>query len=98
MSGESGRRIRAARAYGRLSQPDLAKVLEASEGTVKNIELGKREPKRSELLAVAEACKVPMWFLERGWDGWREDPAAAAQVALGAVPPRSEGSPQRKAQ
>jgi hypothetical protein len=35
--------------------------------------LGRRSisiPKR-ELLAIADASGVPMWFLEGGWDGWR---------------------------
>jgi transcriptional regulator with XRE-family HTH domain len=82
MSDESGRRIRAARGYGKKSQPDIAKVLEVSDGTVKNIELGRREPKRSELLAIAEACEVPMWFLEGGWDGWRKSVDEAGRAAL----------------
>jgi hypothetical protein len=50
-----------------------------SEKTYKLTELGERRPKRSELLAIAEACGVPMWFLEGGWDGWVQlAPTAAA--------------------
>jgi hypothetical protein len=49
----------------------MAAILEMSEKTYKLTELGQRAPKRSELLAVAEACEVPMWFLEGGWDNWR---------------------------
>lgn len=94
MGKESGRRIRAARGYAKLSQPDLAKVLEVSDGTVKNIELGRREPKRSELLAIADACKVPIWFLERGWEGWRGDVDDLAGRALREIGPRSS---ERKA-
>ena len=67
------RRIRAARAYAGLSQIEMAKVLELGESTYKLSELGQRsiEIPRRELLAIAEACDVPMWFLEGGWDGWR---------------------------
>lgn len=45
-----------------------------SDKTYKLTELGQRSPKRSELLAIAEACDVPMWFLEGGWEGWRDTP------------------------
>lgn len=78
-----GRRIRAARAYGGFrNRAALAERLELSKETVQRIEGGRREVKRSELLAIAEACEVPMWFLEEGWEGWEqatngpaEDPA-----------------------
>jgi transcriptional regulator with XRE-family HTH domain len=71
MPTEKASRVKAARGYGGLSQPQLAKVLEMSDGTVKAIEGGRRVAKRSELLAIAEATGVPMWFLEGGWEGWR---------------------------
>lgn len=50
----------------------MAAVLEMSDKTYKLIELAQREPKRSELLAIAEATEVPMWFLEGGWNGQQE--------------------------
>jgi len=78
-------RIRAARGYAGLSQPELAKRLEVSIGTIKRTELGDRKPKRSELLAIADICKVPMWFLEAGWDGWRGDVEDLGEHALGEV-------------
>lgn len=69
---ETGRRIRTARAYGGFrNRATLAERLEVSKETVQRIEGGQREVKRSELLAIAEACGVPMWFLEDGWEGWR---------------------------
>ena len=69
---EIGRRVRAARAYaGFRNRATLAQRLELSKETVQRIEGGEREVKRSELLAIAEACEVPMWFLEGGWEGWR---------------------------
>lgn len=72
MSLEFGNRIRAARGFaGGKSQQELAEALEMSDRTFKEIELGRRKAKRSELLAIAEACEVPLWFLERGWEGWR---------------------------
>jgi transcriptional regulator with XRE-family HTH domain len=72
MPNELGRRIKAARGYAGLSQPALAAALEIGEQTEKRIELGQRPAKRSELLAIAEACNVPMWFLESGWNGWQD--------------------------
>lgn len=72
-ASEIGRRVRAARAYaGFRNRATLAQRLELSKETVQRIEGGEREVKRSELLAIAEACEVPMWFLEEGWEGWRE--------------------------
>jgi len=68
-----GRRIRAARVYSRLSRKQLAERLEVSERTEVESELGNRHVPRPELLAIAEACEVPMWFLERGWDGWQAE-------------------------
>ena len=71
-TSETGRRIRTARAYaGFRNRATLAERLEVSKETVQRIEGGQREVKRSELLAIAEACEVPMWFLESGWEGWR---------------------------
>ncbi|HST69074.1 MAG TPA: helix-turn-helix transcriptional regulator [Solirubrobacterales bacterium] len=68
---EIGRRVRAARAYaGFRNRATLAQRLELSKETLQRIEGGEREVKRSELLAIAEACEVPMWFLEGGWEGW----------------------------
>lgn len=58
--------------YADLSRQELADHLEVSERTQINTELGKRHIPRPELLAIAEACDVPMWFLEGGWEGWRE--------------------------
>jgi len=71
MASEIGRRVRTARAYGGFrNRATLAEHLELSKETLQRIEGGQREVKRSELLAIAEACEVPMWFLEGGWEGW----------------------------
>jgi transcriptional regulator with XRE-family HTH domain len=76
---ETGRRIRTARAYAGLrNRSTLAERLEVSKETVQRMEGGQREVKRSELLAIAEACGVPMWFLENGWEGWRSKTGAPA--------------------
>lgn len=77
------RRIKTARVYAGFTQLDLADAVEMGESTYKLTELGDRQPKRSELLAVAEACRVPMWFLDHGWDGWRRaiSPEELRQIA-----------------
>lgn len=60
------RRLRAARAYAGLSQPDLAAKLNTSQDTIKRIELGQRELQGYErdgfLRAVAGACGLPVEF------------------------------------
>lgn len=74
-------RLRAARAYAGFTQPDLAARLELGEVTYANSERGLRTVARRELLAIAEACDVPMWFLEDGWEGWVNQLREAAQKA-----------------
>lgn len=88
--GQIDQRIRAARAYGRLSQIALAELLEVAPNTFKRIELGTRPPKRSELLAIAEACGVPMWFLVGGWEGWRS--TAQGEVEARSIAEASRGA------
>ncbi len=83
---ETGRRIRAAMAYGGYKGRDaLAEAIQLSSSTLQRIEgvaEPARPPKRSELLAIADACDVPMWFLEGGWEGWRKSVDSKAQDAL----------------
>lgn len=72
---ETARRIRVAMTYGGFrGRRELAEAIESSAATLQRIEgvaEPARPPKRSELLAIADATGVPMWFLEGGWDGWR---------------------------
>jgi transcriptional regulator with XRE-family HTH domain len=81
------RRIRTARTFAELTQPEMAKRLELGEATYKRTELGERRPPRRELLAIADVSDVPMWFLEGGWDGWRGDVDEMARRALEDVGP-----------
>jgi transcriptional regulator with XRE-family HTH domain len=71
-------RYRAARAWANLSQIELAKELGLGVATVKRREGGEADPKRGELIALAEICDVPIEFL---LDGFK---------AIGAPPSRSE--------
>lgn len=73
----------------------MAAVLQMSDKTYKLIELDHREPKRSELLAIAEACEVPMWFLEGGWDNYPGSVDEQARRALADV--EEAGENQRRA-
>ena len=66
---EIPRRIRTARVFAGLTQPELAAKLDLGESTYKNSELGKRETPWRERVAIAAACGVPPWFIEHGWDG-----------------------------
>lgn len=89
-------RLRAARAYAGLTQPELASRIELGQVTYALSEKGQRSTPRRELLAIAEACGVPMWFLEGGWDAWRGEVDAAGKRALESVPPRSADRTSRK--
>lgn len=60
-------RIRAARAYARLTQSQLAERLGVDVQTVKRREAGGRDPARGELLAIAAICGVPAAFMEDGF-------------------------------
>lgn len=84
-------RLRAARAFADLTQPELAERIELGEVTYASSERGQRDVPRRELLAIAEVCKVPMWFLEDGWDGWRGSVDSEARQALDEL-----DGPQRK--
>lgn len=76
-------RLRAARAFAGLTQPELASQIELGQVTYALSEKGQRETPRRELLAIAEVCKVPMWFLEHGWKGWMQtiSPEELRQIA-----------------
>lgn len=62
-------RIRAARAYKGFTQEELAEELGVDVQTIKRREAGKQDPKRSERIAIAAICEVPLDFLENGFGG-----------------------------
>lgn len=60
---ETGRRVRAGRAYAGISQRLLAENLGVSQPTMGRIESGERLPRKWELFAIAQICQLPMlWF------------------------------------
>jgi len=65
--------VRAARAYADLSPADLAARLHVSRDVVWRMEAGRRLPDADERDAIAQACGVPVAFLESGFAGI-EDP------------------------
>lgn len=63
------RRIETARAYGGFkSQEALAKRIGMTKQPFLERLRGKIPWRRGDILAIAEACQVPVWFLEEGWD------------------------------
>lgn len=65
--GGPAARIRAARAYAGLKQEELADALGVDVQTIKRREAGTSPPRRGELVAIADICKVPVGFLKRGF-------------------------------
>jgi transcriptional regulator with XRE-family HTH domain len=61
------KRLRAARAYANLNQPELAERIGVSPATYKRAELGERPVSTEELLKIAHACGVPPSYLLRPW-------------------------------
>jgi transcriptional regulator with XRE-family HTH domain len=63
---EFARRLRAARAYGGVSQAQLGAALGVSEATIKRIETGQTQPgdlmRRAYAQAAAEHCGLPVTF------------------------------------
>lgn len=70
---EQRRRIEAARAYAEISsQAELAERIEMTEATFKRRLAGTYPFRRADLLAIAEVCQVPLWFLLHGWEAPEE--------------------------
>jgi transcriptional regulator with XRE-family HTH domain len=60
-------RVRAARAYANLTQPELGKMIGLSHHSVRRMERGERDPTERDLLGVGAACGVPVSFMLNGW-------------------------------
>lgn len=63
----SARKVRAARGWANLSQPQLAKYLEISTASVRRIEQEHRDVSTAELIRISEICDVPRTFMLYGW-------------------------------
>jgi transcriptional regulator with XRE-family HTH domain len=60
---ETARRVRAARAYCGLTVREVADAVGLGLQTIKRIEAGSRVARKSEIVAIAEACGLPRdWF------------------------------------
>jgi transcriptional regulator with XRE-family HTH domain len=60
--------VRTARVYAELSRTELGRRIGVSANTVERIETGRRPASLDELVAVAEACQVPEWFIRQGFE------------------------------
>lgn len=59
-------RIQRAREVSGLKQVDLADAIGVSRATLANVEQGVREPRRGEVIAIAFATGVDLYWLETG--------------------------------
>lgn len=69
---ELAARVRVARAYCGKSQGYMAALLDMSVTTYKRLERGSRLPSLDEQTIIAEACGVPLTFLQLGWTAYAE--------------------------
>ena len=60
-------RVRAARGWANMSQPELAAALEMSVASVRRIEQERRDVSTAELVHIGEVCGVPRKFMLYGW-------------------------------
>lgn len=67
MPDDIASRVRAAIAYADLPLAEVAAALGVSQATVMRIKKGDREPKPSELSALAEKADVPLAYLTEGF-------------------------------
>jgi transcriptional regulator with XRE-family HTH domain len=75
-------RIRAARNFADLSQPQLAERIGKTVATLKRMERGQRDTDPRELVAVADACGIPRRFMLEGFDAIVDHPTADDMTAL----------------
>jgi len=72
-----GKRIKLARAYAHLSQPDLASILGVSTSTLGRWEKAQKRPPQGQLIAVVQVCDL------------REDWFTADDLGFGPPQPRA---------
>lgn len=63
----AARRVRAARAWANMSQPQLAKLLDMSLASLRRVEQESRDVTTAELIHIGEVCSVPRKFMLYGW-------------------------------
>lgn len=74
--------LRAARAYARREQAELAELIGVSIRDYRRIEAGEKQLDADQRAAIAEACNVPIWLVNNGLArAIREDGAVTDRVA-----------------
>ena len=67
LRAQHARRVRAARGWANLTQPELATQLDMSVASVRRIEQENRDVSVAELGHIAKVCDVPEGFMLHGW-------------------------------
>lgn len=65
-------RVDAALYYAGMTQEELVEKIKPSRSTYNRRRDGSYEWTEGLLYEIGKACKVPLWFLEDGWEGWRK--------------------------
>jgi hypothetical protein len=78
---EMRRRLEAARGYGGFrGREDFGVAVDMSPSTQQRVERGDRALGPAERLLISKVCDVPEWFLEGGWDGWRQEDGDPTEI------------------
>ena len=67
LRAHTARRVRAARGWANMSQPQLAEEIDMSVASLRRIEQEKRDVSTAELIRIGEVCGVPRKFMLTGW-------------------------------
>ena len=94
--GEIAGRLRAARGYAGLRQPELAAALGVSLATLSRMENGRTTVSDNTRREVAAICGVPATFMEVGFDPFRVPGAETVTDRLTAIERRVEDLEHRR--
>jgi len=88
LRAQAARKVRAARGWANLSQPELAAQLGEdvmSLASLRRIEQGKRDVTAAELLHIGEVCDVPRKFMLYGWSESKSTAQSQADALDGII-------------
>lgn len=83
--GELAARVRAAAGWADLDRPAFGEAIGYGKETISRLYSGAKIPDGDDLKLIATACKVPLWFLEHGFDPPRSDTERALRDEINSL-------------